>query len=67
MYENDEDWKRQQSTIILELHGYNDMFQNSPSFMVLIAKLHALNYAEDKLTFRKLVFEAITCLKEIKM
>lgn len=67
MYENNEDWPRQQETIILELRGYNDMFQNNPSFMVLVGKLHALSYAEDKVQFRKTVFEAITELKSITL
>lgn len=67
MYENDEDWGKQQQTIILELQGYNDMFVNNPAFMVLVAKLAALNYAEDKMIFRKLIFEAITALKETKI
>lgn len=35
--------------------------------MVLVAKLHALTYAEDKISFRKLVFEAITELKGITL
>ena len=65
MYENGEEWQKQQATIILELHGYNEMFVNNPGFMVLVAKLEALQYAEDKLVFRKLVFEAITELKGI--
>ena len=65
MYENSEEWQKQQATIILELHGYNEIFVNNPGFMVLVAKLEALQYAEDKLAFRKLVFEAITELKSI--
>ena len=65
MYENNEDWLKQQQTIILELHGYNDLFIDNPGFMVLIAKLEALKYAEDQVVFRKIVFEAITALKEI--
>ena len=65
MYENSEEWQKQQATIILELHGYNEIFVNNPGFMVLVAKLEALQYAEDKLVFRKLVFEAITELKSI--
>lgn len=67
MFENNEDWEKQQETIILELHGYNDMFVNNSGFMVLISKLYALNHAEDKMIFRKLVFEAITALKEIQI
>lgn len=65
MYENGEPWQKQQQTIILELQGYNDMFEDNPQFMVLIAKLYALNHAEDKMVFRKLVFESITALKEL--
>lgn len=65
MFENDEPWQKQQQTIILELRGYNDMFEDCPGFMVLIAKLHALNHVQDKFSFRKLVFEAITELKGI--
>lgn len=67
MFENNEDWEKQQETIILELHGYNDMFVNNSGFMVLISKLYALNHTEDRMIFRKLVFEAITALKEISL
>lgn len=64
MYENDEDWRKQRQTIVLELHGYNAMFEDNPHFMVLIAKLMALDHAEDKMVFRKIIFEAITEIKE---
>ena len=65
MFENNEEWDKQQETIILELKGYNDILENSPDFMVLVAKLAALNHAEDRVAFRKLIFEAITALKNI--
>lgn len=67
MYENEEEWDKQLNTIVLELHGYNDMFENCPAFMILIAKLNALNHCENQFDFRKTVFEAITTLKEIKI
>lgn len=67
MYENSEDWGKQQQTILLELKGYNDTLESNPDFMVLVAKIAALSHAEDKFTFRKLIFEAITELKEIKV
>ena len=65
MYENGEDWDKQLATTIMELYGYNDMFSDNPQFMILIAKLHALRHVEDRIAFRKLVFEAISVLKEI--
>lgn len=65
MFENGEDWDKQLSTIIFELHGYNEMFEDNPDFMVLIAKLSALRSVEDRMSFRKIVFEAIAQLKQI--
>ncbi len=65
MFENDENWQKQRETIVLELHGYNEMFIGNPSFMVLIAKLMALGHVDDRIAFRKLVFESITELKGI--
>lgn len=65
MMEKDEDWEKQCETVILELKGYNKIFADSPGFMVMVSKLAALEYAEDKMAFRKLIFEAITELKSI--
>lgn len=68
MFENGEDWDKQLSTIVLELHGYNAMFESNSDFMVLIAKLLALRNTDgDQIAFRKLVFEAISQIKEIKI
>lgn len=67
MYENEEDWQKQQQTMLLELKGYNEVLEGSPDFMVAIGKLAALEHAEDKFGFRKLIFETITALKEAKV
>jgi len=67
MYENGEDWEKQKRTLVLEFKGYNEMFANNSSFMIMVAKLEALAFAEDKMIFRKLIFEAITALKEIQI
>lgn len=67
MYENEEDWQSQRHTVVDELHGYNKMFEDNPHFMVLIAKLMALDCAEDKMIFRKRIFEAISELKSIQI
>ena len=67
MYEHGEEWEKQLETIVLELHGYNDMFNNNAQFMILIAKLLALQYIEEQVSFRKVVFEALSILKEIKI
>ena len=67
MYENGENWEKQQRTIMLELRGYNDIFSNDVRFMILVAKLGALSHVADRMEFRKLVFEALTELKNIEL
>lgn len=67
MFEQDEDWQKQQETIVLELKGYNDILDTNADFMILVGKLGALSYAENQFVFRKIVFEAITALKEIQV
>lgn len=67
MYENKENWEKQQRTIILELRGYNDIFANDARFMILAAKISALSHVADRIEFRKLIFEAITELKSIEL
>jgi len=41
------------------------MFANNCSFMIMVAKLEALKFANNKMIFRKLIFEAISELKNI--
>lgn len=67
MFEENEDWEKQRETILLELLGYNDMFIDNPGFMVLIGHLRSLSHCEDQMIFRKVIFQAITALKEIKI
>ena len=66
LYEENGDWQNLRETIILDLYGYNTMFAHDTEFMTLVAKLYALDHAETQVVFRKLVFEAISTLAEIK-
>lgn len=65
MYENQEYWEAQRDTVALDLKGYNEALKDSPDFMNVVGKLAALDFAQNKDQFRKIVFEAITALKEV--
>lgn len=65
MYEKDEYWESQRDIVILDLKGYNEALKDSPHFMDVVGKLAALEFAKNRAEFRKIVFEAITCLKGI--
>ncbi len=64
MLENNEDWKKQLNTVILEIAGMNEIFLHDPLFLQLLAKLEGLQvFFEDFQLFRKTVFESISLLR----
>lgn len=69
MKENNEDFKKQLNTVILEVAGLNNIFIESPLFLQLLTKLEGLLAQAEVIPFhdyRKAVFESINLLQEIK-
>lgn len=66
IYEEEGDWKKQQEAIILDLKGFDSLFADKPNFLNAAVKVAALSFAENHVQFRKLVFEAITELSELR-
>lgn len=66
MRENNEDWKKQLDTVILEIAGLNEIFIENPQFLQLLAKLEGMKTIEsDFATYRKTVFESISLLRGV--
>ena len=65
MKENNEDWQKQLSAIIVEISGLNEIFGNSVSYLILLSKLEGLKETTEFAVYRKTVFEAISLLDEI--
>lgn len=64
MRENEENWKSQLSTVIIEIAGLNEIININPSFIQLLSKLEGLLVEETVfLTYRKTIFEAIALLQ----
>ena len=66
--EEDKDWKTPLSTIIEELLGMIDLL-NQEKLFSLLCKLQGLNHLEQKEDFplyRRIIFECLTLLNEIK-
>lgn len=66
IYEEEGDWKKQQEAIILDLKGFDSLFADKPNFLNAAVKVAALSFAENHVQFRKLIFEAITELSELR-
>ena len=67
MKENEENWKLQLDTVLIEIAGLNEIFSIGDKYLILLSKLEGLNAKEDIefSLYRKTVFEAISLLREI--
>lgn len=65
MKENNEDWQKQLSAIIIEISGLNEIFHNSVSYLILLSKLEGLKDVTEFTVYRRTVFESISLLDEI--
>ena len=64
MRENEEDWKKQLNTVILEVAGLNEIFIENPQFLQLLSKLEGIKTKEPEFNiYRKTVFESIGLLR----
>ena len=68
MRENNEDWKSQLNTVIIEISGLHEIFSFDESFLILLSKLEGLLVKENEfIIYRKTVFEAITLLRGLQI
>lgn len=67
MRENQEDWEKQLETVIIEIAGLGEIFNQTPPFLQLLAKLEGIKSQEtDFAIYRRTVFECISLIQEIK-
>ena len=66
MRENEENWQEQLNTVIIEIAGLNEIFNQKEGFLILLSKLEGLKVVELPFsTYRKTVFESISLLREV--
>lgn len=65
MRENNEDWQRQLNSVLNELYGLHNMFGGQLDFLILLSKLEGLKQTEDFMSYRVIVFSAISLLTEL--
>lgn len=65
MRENEENWKLQLDTLIIEISGMNEIFIINTTILQLLSKLEGLRLMETTFEiYRKTVFETISLLQE---
>lgn len=66
MRENEENWKFQLETVIIEIAGLHEIFNVNEKYLILLSKLEGLkNTPTEFLIYRKTIFESISLLREI--
>ena len=66
MRENNENWANHLSALLIELSGFCEIYNNTPSCINLLSKLEGLQKIETEFfIYRKIVFESISLLREI--
>ena len=65
MRENEEDWRKQLDTVIIEITGMNIILVIDETLMQLLSKLEGLRKVDTSFElYRKTVFECISLLQE---
>lgn len=66
MWENNEDWNKQLSTVIVDIAGKDEIFLHNSHFLQLLSKLEGLRVEEIEFNiFRKTIFECINLINEV--
>lgn len=65
MRENEENWQKQLNSVLNELYGLHYMFSGQLDFLILISKLEGLVETDNFMTYRMVVFSAISILTEL--
>lgn len=66
MRENEEDWKRQLDTVLIDIAGKEEIFLHDSHFLQLLSKLEGLKVVDTEFAiYRKTVFECINLLNEV--
>lgn len=65
MREKEEDWEKQLSSVLIELHGLQDIFDDQLNLLILLSKLEGLFCSKDFASYRLTIFGAISLLTEV--
>lgn len=66
MRENQEDWKKQLSTVLLELRGMSKIFDGVQEFLILNIKLEGAKTEKNFRIYRKAIFDSLELIGALK-
>ena len=60
------DWSKYLNTVIVEVSGLNELFNNQPQLISLLAKLEGLYKLEDFMLYRRTIFECLNIVEDLR-
>ena len=60
------DWSKYLNTVIVEVSGLNELFDNQPQLISLLAKLEGLYRLEDFMLYRRTIFECLNIVEDLR-
>lgn len=60
------DWSKYLNTVIVEVSGLNELFNNQPQLISLLAKLEGLYRLEDFMLYRRTIFECLNIVEDLR-
>ncbi|MEG0775638.1 hypothetical protein [Clostridium sp.] len=60
------EWDKFLNSILVELSGFNKLFDNKVALMATMAKLEGLYEIEDFMVYRKTIFECLNSIDELE-
>lgn len=64
--EEDLEWNKYLNTVLIELSGFNDLFDNKVELISVLAKLESLYKLEDFMLYRRTIFECLNSIDDLR-
>lgn len=60
------EWTKYLNSILIEISGFNELFENQVGLLCVISKLEGLYKLEDFMLYRRTIFECLNSIDELR-
>lgn len=60
------DWRKYLNTVIVEVSGLSELFNDKPQLISLLSKLEGLYKLEDFMLYRRTIFECLNIVEDLR-
>lgn len=64
--EEELDWNKYLNTVMVEISGLSELFNNQPQLISLLSKLEGLYRLEDFMLYRRTIFECLNIVEDLR-